>query len=524
MRYAGTYKVPLPIVGALSYNTLTTRKTQCAVLLACRDFLPCLLICKSILSHILARKIVLTCRTNAIGTTLIPLVHEPLFQYIDEHLPLYLDGLIQLCAQPSISAQHLGMQEMGEVIITRLQNLSLNTQLLGGDTPLIYGELPMGAPRTLLLYNHYDVSPPGPLELWQYPPFAPHLDEGILYARGVANDKGNIAAGLAALDAYQQVIGQPPVNIKWLIDGEGEIGSPHLTSIIEENRELLQADGCIWGSGSVAEDGTPLLALGSKGLLRVVLEVQTAPTDLHSIQGAIVPNAAWRLVWALSRLKDAREEVLIDGFYDTLLPAEDNEIALLRALPNTASLLAQQWGMEQLLLGLKGFQLHYTQLLTPTCTINAISSYTMAEDSRMLIPSQARAYLDFHLVPDQDPEDIFAKLQHFLKANGFDDIQARMIYGSKPARTPVDAPLVQLVRRTVTITYGREPYLLPLTNSSSPMYPFRQILDLPIVIAGIGYPGDNRDAPNEHIRVRDFAASIKHMAMIFEEMRNALPG
>ncbi len=451
-------------------------------------------------------------------------VQGKLFQYIDEHLPLYIEKLMRLCALPGTATHHRNMHEMREIVIAQLQSQGFKTQVVGNDIPLIYAELHTGAPQTLLFYNHYDIAPPGLSEQGQHPPFAPYMDNGALYARGAADDTGNIAACLASLDAYQQAIGPLPVNVKWLLDGEGEIGSPHLPAILEQYRSLFQADGCIWGSGSVAEDGTPILALGSKGLLSVELAIQTSKHNLPSMYDAIFPNALWRLIWALSSLKNAQEEVLIEGFYDTLTSLEDRETELLHALPDDVLSLAQSWDIERPLFGLEGFRLHYVQYLTPTCTVNSISSSDTPHYStqpQATIPAQAKATLDFHLMPDQDPGDIFAKLQQHLTVNGFSDISVQNRYESRPTRTSLDAPLVQVARRAVRASCGREPYILPLGSGSYPMYLFQHALKLPIVSIGAGHPGANVHLPNEHIRLHDFAMHIKQLTMILEGMGDA---
>jgi acetylornithine deacetylase/succinyl-diaminopimelate desuccinylase-like protein len=343
----------------------------------------------------------------------------------------------------------------------------------------------------------------------------------------------SIAAFLAALDAYQAVIGPLPVNIKWLLDGEGKKGYSLLDTIAQ-----FRADGCLWHEDEPLDDETAVLVLGTKGLLCVEMETQTASIDLPSEHGAIVPNALWRLLWALNSLKDSREEVLIEGFYDNLIPAADDVVEVLRTMPDNAEALAQRWGVKHMLSGLQGFQLHYTHLLIPTCTVNALSGGSIPLPTALstLIPAQARARVDFHLVPDQDPHAIFAKLQSHLQTQGFDDVQVRMLYANQPASTPLTDPFVQMVRRATTSAYGREPRILPMTAGSYPIAPLRQS-GMPVVIITTGRPQGLAPMIHDHAQdpyivgaglaaahdiawQQDFAAQIKQIALIIEELAN----
>ncbi len=427
---------------------------------------------------------------------------KQLLQHIDEHISSTVEGWKFFATQLGNSAQCSSKQKIFEAILFQLQSRGLTTRLLSeeDEVPLIYGELHTGAPHTLLFYTHHDLFSS---DLWNLAIIATHL---------------------TALDTYQAIADALPVNIKWLLDGGNSMGHPRLNSIVAEHRALLQADGCLWQGRGRAKDGTPLIAVGTRGLLCVEMEVDTAARELHSMHGSVAPNAIWRLLWALASLKNAREEVLIEGFYDTLTPAEDNLIELLHAIPDDAQSLAQDWGLEQLLFGLKGFQLHYAHFLTPTCTINHIRGgkylENLANDVHAVIPTQATAQLDFYLVPDQDSQDIFAKLQYHLQKQGFHDVHARMLYSNCPAQTPLTDPFVQVVYRATANACGQEPRILPMTADSIPCYPFRQILNIPIVVGTLGTPEADQQTEQTNISAQDFAASIKQVTMIIEEMSN----
>lgn len=459
---------------------------------------------------------------------MIPLAQEQIFRYIDAHLSLYLDEMKHSSALPATSGQST---ERDAHLAQQLQGRGFATQLMGAGPHLLYGELHTGAAHTLLLYHHVDRRLP------RHPstPFAPSshtVASSTLDQHNLAPNAALIAC-LAAIEAYQQVAGRLPVNIKWLIDTSSEDRpadtGTQLAHILEYNRHLLQADGCIYRGGSIPldEDGTPYLGLGPKGLLRVELETCTTGSTLDSETGAIVPNPAWRLTWALASIKDEHEEILIDGFYDTLVPADDKEIELLQALPDNASWLAHRWGLDQLLLGLRGFQLHYTRFLVPTCTITSISSGSPVQQPEATIPTQAMARLDFHLVPGQDPEEVFARLQRHLHSHGFQDVQARMLSSNKPAHTPASEPFVEAVRQATIIAYGREPHILPLISSGGAIHPLCAVLNVPVVCIGVSETplmGAINQAPAdtaESAAMRDLGAQIKQMTMIFEEVSNA---
>ncbi len=440
---------------------------------------------------------------------MLPSFQDRIFLHIEDHLSSYLLRPLLADEHPADTAPAQHGQTKEQELVAHLHTLGFASRVFGNDQSLIYAERAPddreGRPyATLLLYHRYD-------------PLASQ------HRSGVSSGLENIAACLAALAAYQQTMGSLPINIKWLLDGASRVEHSELAAFVEEHAGLLQADACLWGNGDIARDGVPILAPGSKGLLCVELTAHTAKQMLSSEYGSIAPNAAWRLIWALGSIKDAREEVLIEGFYDTLASFEDSEIELLHALPDDAQHLAQSWGMEQLLFGLKGFQLHYTRYLIPSCTINEISSGFIGSGLQLQreIPAQARAMLDFHLVPGQDPEDIFHKLQWHLSEQGFGDIQVRKVYTSRPAHTPLADPFVQLVRRAAASACGREPYIIPISSGSDPLYIVREGLRLPIVSIGIASPGASMPVRDEQQRKHVFATHSKHLAMIFGEISDA---
>ncbi|GER86810.1 hypothetical protein KDW_09720 [Dictyobacter vulcani] len=286
---------------------------------------------------------------------------------------------------------------------------------------------------------------------------------------------------MAALQAYIHSSGPPPVNIKWLISGQGQTALPSLTRILSEQPHLFQADGCILYTTkheiSKVIDQTEII-LGRKGHLAVEILLQVAEQAIPISYGAIAPNAAWQLLWLLASVKNEHEEILLDGFYDSLLPAEDEVIEALSHLPDTSEELAASWGTAQLLLKLQGVQQHYACFLTPGCNITMLDSKPATqlqvennetETSELYIPPQARARLDFCLLAGQDPYNIFTKLEPQLQSQTSYPLHCRLVAAQPPIYTSVNTPLVQQLIQILTNVYQHPPILLP-HNSETAIY------------------------------------------------------
>ncbi len=442
---------------------------------------------------------------------------DDIFRYIDDHLNESIAGLSELCKLPSVSAQNSAIEETAEHVSGLLRDLGFEARVLpkaAGGYPVVYGEQPGRSARTLLFYDHYDVQPPEPLELWSSPPFQPTLREGKLYGRGVSDNKGNIAARLAALRAWKEVRGELPCAVKFCIEGDEEIGSPQMEEFVAEQRELLAADACVWEGGGVTWEGVPQVTLGVKGLLYVELESSTVVRDAHSSYGTVLPNAAWRLAWAVSSIKGPDERVLIDRFYDSVRPSTPEERAAVEAMPSEEVETLKSYGVEEALTGVRGLEYRLRHLFEPTATIDGLTSGYEGEGAKTVLPARAMAKMDFRLVPDQDPDDIFTKLRRHLDSRGFSDITLRLLSGERPARTPVSDPLVEVVRRAVVDAYGREPLIVPTMAGTGPLYPFVSTLGLATADIGIGYPDTRIHAPDENIRIEDFRNGTKAVAAL----------
>ena len=441
-------------------------------------------------------------------------------KYLEHHLDESIAELSRLVAQPSVGAQNWGLVECAELVAEMLRSRGFATEIMATDgAPVVYGERPGRSPKTLLIYNHYDVQPPEPLELWDSPPFQPTLRDGKLYGRGVSDDKGHLVSRLFAIDALLDAEGELPCNVKFIIEGEEETSSVHLHEFIVNNKERLTADACLWEFGGVDHREAPMQYLGMRGICYVELSVETAKTDAHSgLGGSIFPNAAWRLVWALNTLKGPDERIRIPGFYNTVRPPSQHDRQLLEDLPEVSHEYKQMYGVESFLKGLTGgVELRIAEVFEPTCTICGLSSGYQGRGSKTVLPARASAKVDFRLVPDQRPGQVLEQLRSHLDAEGFSDVQIASLGGEPPARTDLDEPIVDLMVRTAEEIYGQSMQLVPLIGGSGPNYPFIHVLNLPVVTAGAGYPGTRAHAPNENLRLDLYLKHAKHVVRILKE-------
>jgi acetylornithine deacetylase/succinyl-diaminopimelate desuccinylase-like protein len=440
-------------------------------------------------------------------------------QIINRRLEGTLADLARLCAQPSVSASGQGIRECAALVGEMLQarGFAVRTMETIGN-PVVYGERRGRVDRTLLLYNHYDVQPPEPLELWESPPFEPALRDGKMFARGVSDDKGHIVCRLGAIDALLEADGELPCNVKFVIEGEEETSSLSLESFVRGNTKLLEADACLWEFGGVNHEGTPIQYAGLRGIAYVELVVETATIDAHSgLGGSIFPNAAWRLVWALRTLKGSDERIRLPGFYDKVLPPSARDLELLAMFPDEAPSLRERYGLKQFIKGLTGgVELAREEVFTPTCTICGLTSGYQGPGSKTVQPARASAKVDFRLVPEMTPEDVHRQLRAHLDQEGFADVEIKDLGSEPPARTDPDHPFLQMVVRTSEEVYGRPQLIAPMTGGSGPNHLFVHDLNLPVATAGVGYPGAQVHAPNENLVIDNFVTGVRHTARILE--------
>lgn len=440
--------------------------------------------------------------------------------YIEKNLDNNLEELKRYVAQPSISAQNLGLKECAALVKEMLERRGFKAEVMATDgAPVVFAERKGKSDKTLLIYNHYDVQPPEPLELWESPPFEPQIRNGKMYGRGVSDDKSHLTSRLFAIDAILENEGELPCNIKFVVEGEEETASLHLHEFISKNLEKLKADACIWEFGGVDHRDKPMQYLGLRGICYVELSVTALSTDVHSgLGGGILPNAAWRLTWALNSLKGVDERIRIPGFYDDVASPSVRDRELMDALPDVADEYKTRYGAKEFIKGLKGgTDLKMEEVFTPTCTICGLTSGYQGPGSKTVQPAFASAKVDFRLVPDQKPQDILKKLCAHLDAEGFNDVKIDFLGGEPAARTDPNNPFVKMVVDTAEDVYDAPMEIVPMVGGSGPNYPFVHDLGLPVVTMGHGYPDTKAHAPNENIRLDLYLQHAKHMARVIKE-------
>ena len=390
-----------------------------------------------------------------------------------------------------------------------------------GGPNVVFGQMIVDERKpTLLMYQHYDVQPVDPLNEWKRDPFDPTIQDGKFWGRGCADTKGNLIMQLLAVQAWQSVEGRPPINLKFVVEGEEEVGSPHFASFVNANKDILGAEGATIEGGDHLHEGTPKIELGCKGILYVEMTSRTAKVDQHSSYAAIAPNPAWRLIHALMTLRDAKGRIKIAGWYADARRPSARELRYLRASAFKAEALKEFWGVSEFIGGGSDFELLRRLIYSPTCTICGFVSGYIEQGTKTVNPAVAKAKIDFRLVPNMTQEKQLAKLREHLTSKGFGDIEL------SPAKESLESAAISLSARIVKAAikgsvdaYGREPEVWPWSPGASAHGFFNKVVGVPSISGpGVSYDGSNYHAPNEHFRLPDFVGGAKHMAAMFARM------
>ncbi len=433
--------------------------------------------------------------------------------YIKQHRVPFTADLARFCRQPSIASTGEGMEAMAEMVADRLRMLGAVTRMhcVDGSYPYIVGELGQG-PRTLLLYNHYDVQPARREDGWTYNPFDAVLEDGRIYARGVADNKANLLFRIHALEAYLATRPDLPVRVRFLVEGEEEIGSPNLPAFVARHPELVRADGCIWESGRKSVQNRPLLQLGVRGILYLELSLQSPSREVHSSWGNIVQNPALpvldRLRQAVDSLTDEAGRPTFGDVLDYVLPPTDTDLAMLAAIPFDLDGAAEALGVS-LRPDLDSRIALRRLFFEPTCTVCGMGVGYTGPGTKTVIPHRTVVKLDFRLPPGLTPDLVEALLRAHLAQHGFADIEVRRLGGLRPSRTAPDAAIVQVTRAAIQHVYGMEPIIHPWMTASGPMYELCESQGVPAVTFGTGHPSDNVHGTDENIIMEDYFQAIR---------------
>jgi acetylornithine deacetylase/succinyl-diaminopimelate desuccinylase-like protein len=379
-----------------------------------------------------------------------------------------------------------------------------------------------GAP-TVLFYGHYDVQPPDPLELWQTPPFEPTVRDGTLYARGATDDKGQVSMHLAAAQALLGATGALPVNLKVLIEGEEEVGSPSLGALVTSRRKQLHCDAVLISDTTMYTEERPALCYGLRGLAYFEVEVEGANSDLHSgSYGGAVPNPLQALASLLAGLKDEHGRIAVPGFYDAVRADDPAERARIAALNHDDRAYCTALGLEAVS-GEEGYNTLERTWIRPSLDINGIWGGYTGPGSKTVLPAHAGAKLSFRLVPDQEPEAIAALLRADLENRRPAGVRMRLtsLHGAQPWLTAPDHPYLQAAARALERAFGQQPVWMREGGSIPVVATFDAVLKVPVVLLGVGLHEDGAHAPNEHFSLARFRNGALATAYFLEGMSSA---
>jgi acetylornithine deacetylase/succinyl-diaminopimelate desuccinylase-like protein len=435
-----------------------------------------------------------------------------------------LDELVEFLSMPSISAQtddEGSFQECAEWVRSKLEEAGAEARLVETDGhPVVYAEIGSGD-KTLLSYGHYDVQPPEPLELWESDPFKPEVRDGTIFARGVADDKGDVMARIQALRLYQEEHGPLPFKLKFLIEGEEEVGSPNLPGFVRSNAELLAADACLWEGSMKDEAGRPMIFCGTKGMLYVELRTKGASHDLHSMYGGLAPNPAWRLVQALRTIKDENGEITLDGLEELIEPPSKEDLKAIEEIPFDEPALKASWGVEAFDRNLTGKEALKEYLLRPTANIAGIQSGYTGPGSKTIVPTEAFVKMDLRLVAGQSPEPVLELLRSHLRKRGFENVEIAYLNGVEAAKTPISSPVVRTAVETWRELGARDAVIYPTIGGSGPTSLVATELGIPTIMTGAVLNPESRiHAPNESVRLDDYFESVAYFASFFERFQS----
>ena len=445
-------------------------------------------------------------------------------KYVDSNMKNLISDLQTLIRQPSVSAKQEGIEECARLVKKILSKSGIHSEILRmkkGVAPIVYGEIKSKKKnsKTLLFYNHYDVQPAEPFDLWEYPPFEGKLKGNKIFGRGATDDKGELITRIKAVEAFLKTKGDVPCNIKFVIEGEEEIGSPHIDQYLKKHKKKFSCNGVIWEFGYVDSTNTPIVGLGMKGLLFVELSLIESIRDAHSSLAVLIKNPAWRLIEAVKTLRDSNGKILIKDWYKEVEPFSKKEIEIIAKEPFDEKVFKKEFGVKSFVANKKGIEAKKALVGGPTCNIAGFVSGYIGEGAKTVLPGQALVKLDFRLVPKMNPKKQVQRLKRHLQSQGFSDIKLKIFHGEAAARTNPFNPFVSVVNEAAIETFGKS--ILNVSNpGTGPMYSFVKYLSAPCISIGSTYMFSRIHSPNEFARVDLLKKTTKCMCSIMEKFGN----
>ena len=440
---------------------------------------------------------------------------------MDNNFNKLISDLQILIRQPSVSAKNEGIEECAKLVAKMLKKSGIHSEILRikkGIAPVVYGEVKSkkNSKKTLLFYNHYDVQPVEPIDLWDDAPFSGKIKGNKIFGRGASDDKGELITRIKAVEAFLKTEGDVPCNIKFLIEGEEETGSANIDRYLKKFQKKFSCDGVIWEFGYVDSKNRPIVGLGMKGLLFVELSKEESKIDVHSSLAVIIKNPAWRLIEAVNSLRDSTGKILIKDWYKEVKPFSKKDMELLKAESLDEFSFKKEFGITDFVNKKKGLELKKALAGDPTCNIAGMNSGYTGKGAKTVLPSKAIIKLDFRLVPKMDPKKQIARLRQHLKKHGYEDIKIKVYHGEAAARTEPEIPFVKNVKSSADKIFGSS--ILNVSNAGTgPMHSFVKFLKAPCISIGSTYIFSKIHSPNEFTRIDLLKKTTKCICLIIQK-------
>ena len=448
---------------------------------------------------------------------------EQVLNYLDQNRQAHVDQLVEFLKIPSISSQSEckdDCRRAAQFVADEFRQLGLDVEIVEGEGhPIVYAESEQRADRkTLLFYGHYDVQPVDPLDLWQTPPFEPRVENGIIYARGACDDKGQVYCHVKALEAYVKQDLDLPVNLKFIIEGEEEAGGESIYRYTEQNAEKLACDAIVVSDTALYNETTPGICYSLKGLTYMEIRLSGPGADLHSGSfGGTVQNPGNAACEIVARLKDGEGRCLVPGFYDAVLDLDDEERKAFASLKYTDEILKEETGAPAAF-GEAGYTTLERMWARPTCDVNGIVSGYGGEGAKTIIPATATVKVSMRLVPNQDPEQIAASFAKYVAeiAPAGVTVEVENLHNANPVLVPRDSEMMQAGMRAIEAGFSAKPVFIREGGSIPIVGTFQECLTSPVLLLGYGLSTDNIHSPNEKFHLQNFWNGARTTAILME--------
>ncbi|MBS3926745.1 MAG: M20/M25/M40 family metallo-hydrolase [Nitrosarchaeum sp.] len=441
-------------------------------------------------------------------------------KHIDSHIPGLVSELQTLIQQPSVSAKNEGIEECAQLVKKILEKSGIKSEILRlkNVAPLVYGEVKSkkNPNKTLMFYNHYDVQPVEPFDLWDDHPFSGKIKGNKIFGRGSSDDKGELITRIKAVEASLKTTGDVPCNIKFVIEGEEETGSAHIDDYLKKYQKKFSCDGVIWEFGYVDSQNRPIIGLGMKGLLYVELSVKESIRDAHSSLAVLIKNPAWRLIEAVHTLRDSDGKILIKDWYKETTPLSKQDLEIISKEPFDEQSFKKEFGVNSFVGNLRGLNAKKALVGGATCNIAGFVSGYTGDGAKTVLPSTALVKIDFRLVPKMDPKKQVLRLKKHLKSKGFGDISVKIYHGEAAARTNPNDLFVTKVKEAADQSFGKS--IINVSNAGTgPMHSFVNVLHAPCISIGSTYMFARIHSPNEFTRIDLLKKTTKCIYLIMEK-------